>query len=200
MISDNQSVVEDALSEIAHPLSYSEASSMASFAEPVKLYDQWQSLPGAVPHHKYIKATMFDPKILPFMHILDVIPAGVDGNDTGDVDFQFRLFGTGARNHYGKEGTSKRLSHMSHDGSGSGFDSTPTTNNNFSSLRDLTDNFAVSTWEFGQSQGFLSWSQDAVGVVDIGGDNSALWLGLFHEGDERPPTQSELPDSGSSCD
>lgn len=124
MMSDTQSVVEDALREIATPLSYKEAAASPLFKEPVKLYDHWQALPGEIPHYSHIKPQIFDPAILPFMHILDVIPVGADGNDTGDVDFQFRLFGTGARDNYGKEGTNRRLSHMSHEGSGSGFDIT----------------------------------------------------------------------------
>ncbi len=79
---------------------------------------------------------------------------------------------------------------------GNGFYSTPTTDINFSSSNDLYNNFHISNWEFGESQGFLSWSPDAVGVVDIDG-NGALWLGLFHAGDERAPNSSELP-SGSN--
>ncbi|MBF7074568.1 carbohydrate-binding protein [Glaciecola sp. MH2013] len=80
---------------------------------------------------------------------------------------------------------------------GSGFNNNPTKTINFSSQSDIDNNFAVSSWEFSESKGFLSWSPDAVGVVDIGGGNGALWLGLFHEGDERAPNSSEIP-GGSS--
>ena len=82
---------------------------------------------------------------------------------------------------------------------GSGFNNNPTTDINFSVRRDIDDNFFISDWEFGQSQGFLSWSKDAVGIVDLGNGNSAMWLGLFHAGDERGPGPSEIPtESGNT--
>lgn len=82
---------------------------------------------------------------------------------------------------------------------GSGFNNNPTTDINFSARPDIDDNFFISDWEFGQSQGFLSWSKDAVGIVDLGNGNSAMWLGLFHAGDERGPRASEIPtESGNT--
>ena len=119
-----QSVVEDELREVSNILPYAEITEIDSFEQPVTLFKQWQALPDDVPHYSHIKPDMFSPSLLPFMHILDVIAPDDETNDTGDVDFQFRLFGTGARDHYGKEGTSRRLSQMSHAGSGSGFDIT----------------------------------------------------------------------------
>lgn len=119
-----QSVVEDELREVSRILPYEEIAQINSFEEPVKLFKQWLDLPGDPPHYRHIKPNLFAPSLLPFMHILDVIPLTDETNDAGDIDFQFRLFGTGARDHYGKEGTKRRLSHMSHAGSGNGFDIT----------------------------------------------------------------------------
>lgn len=85
-----------------------------------------------------------------------------------------------------------------YDWNGSGFNANPTTNIEFSTADDIYLNFNVSSWEFGQSQGFLSWSENAVGVVDLGDGNGALWLGLFHNGQERAPTGGEIPTSGGS--
>lgn len=78
---------------------------------------------------------------------------------------------------------------------GNGFNSNTTTNIEFSSASEINEHFHVSFWEFGQSQGFLSWSPNAVGVVDLGNGNGALWLGLFHAGDERAPVGAEIPPS-----
>ncbi len=124
MIHEHQSVVEDALSETARVLTYEEAVKIPSFDGPVSLYATWRSLPGDVPHYNLIKPHLFEPAQLPLMYILDVITEDASDNSTGDVDFQFRLFGTANTDHYGKEGTSRRLSQMSHAGSGSGFDIT----------------------------------------------------------------------------
>ncbi len=124
MIKDHQSVVEDQLRETSKVLSYEEVTLLPSFAGPVKLYETWKALPGDVPHYSHIKPGLFEPAELPLMYILDVIEETAEDNDTGDVDFQFRLFGTANRDHYGKEGTRKRLSQMSHAGAGSGFDIT----------------------------------------------------------------------------
>jgi hypothetical protein len=82
-----------------------------------------------------------------------------------------------------------------YDWNGSSFNANPTTTIDFSSADDIHLNFNVSSWEFGQSQGFLSWSENAVGVVDLGDGNSALWLGLFHNGQERAPVGNEIPGS-----
>ncbi|NVK54803.1 MAG: carbohydrate-binding protein [Alteromonadaceae bacterium] len=81
---------------------------------------------------------------------------------------------------------------------GSGFDSTPTKVINFSSMSDITSNFYISNWEFGESKGYLSWSSDAVGIVDIGNNNKALWLGLFMNGQERAPQAADLPNGSTS--
>lgn len=124
MITGNSSVVEDALREESAIVPYAEIVDTPSFQAPVALYHFWKSLPGEVPHQSEIKPNVLDPKLLPFMYILDVIPSDAEGNTTGKLDFEFRLFGTGSRDHYGKEGTSRRLSAMSHDGAGLGFDIT----------------------------------------------------------------------------
>ncbi|MFT7561636.1 MAG: hypothetical protein ACI93R_003565 [Flavobacteriales bacterium] len=76
---------------------------------------------------------------------------------------------------------------------GSGFNANPTKTIDFNNTDDLHNNFAVSNWEFGQSMGYLSWSPDAVGVVDLGNNNGALWLGMFHADQERAPTGGEIP-------
>lgn len=80
-----------------------------------------------------------------------------------------------------------------YDWNGDGFNSSPTKSIDFSLASDIYDNFNVSNWAFGESKGYVSWSQDAVGVVDLDNNNGALWLGLFHSGQERAPTQAELP-------
>lgn len=85
-----------------------------------------------------------------------------------------------------------------YDWNGSGFNSNPTKSIEFSSVNDIYNNFNVSNWAFGESKGYVSWSQDAVGVVDLGNNNGALWLGLFHNGQERAPTLAELPSSNTT--
>ncbi|MFT7562268.1 MAG: beta-glucanase (GH16 family) [Flavobacteriales bacterium] len=85
-----------------------------------------------------------------------------------------------------------------YDWNGSSFNANPSTSIDFSSTDDLHNNFNVSNREFGQSMGYLSWSENAVGIVDVGNGNGALWLGLFHNGQERAPSGSELPTSGGT--
>lgn len=124
MIKDTQSIVEDTLTEVSEIVQYSQIKDKPSFHWPVVLYQFWQSLPGEVPHQSEIKPHLLAPEVLPYMYILDVIPADSPNNPTKKMDFEFRLFGTGSRKHYGKEGTQKRLSAMSHNGAGLGFDIT----------------------------------------------------------------------------
>jgi hypothetical protein len=80
-----------------------------------------------------------------------------------------------------------------YDWNGNGFNELPTTNIEFTSMDDVTNNFNVSTWEFGESKGNVTWSDQAVGVADVGNGNGALWLGLFHKGKERAPLPNEIP-------
>ena len=80
-----------------------------------------------------------------------------------------------------------------YDWNGNGFNESPTTSIAFTSMDDVTNNFNVSTWEFGESKGNVTWSEQAVGVADLGNGNGALWLGLFHKGKERAPLPSEVP-------
>lgn len=80
-----------------------------------------------------------------------------------------------------------------YDWNGNGFNESPTTSIDFTSMDDVTNNFNVSTWEFGESKGNVTWSDQAVGVADLGNGNGALWLGLFHKGKERAPLPSEIP-------
>jgi len=80
-----------------------------------------------------------------------------------------------------------------YDWNGNGFNELPTTNIEFTSIDDVTNNFNVSTWEFGESKGNVTWSDQAVGVADVGNGNGALWLGLFHKGKERAPLPNEIP-------
>jgi hypothetical protein len=82
-----------------------------------------------------------------------------------------------------------------YDWNGGGFNSTPSETIDFNNVDDIYNNFNVSNWEFGQSLGYLSWSQDAVGIVNLSEGNGALWLGLFYSGQERPPLGSEIPSS-----
>lgn len=121
MITGSQSVVEDSLQEVSAILSLVEIQDRPSFAEPIKLAEMWQALPGDIPHYKHIRPALFDAKILPFIYILDVVTEGHPEYRGDGVDFKFRLFGTGSRDNYGKEGTSRFLSDMSHAGSGNGF-------------------------------------------------------------------------------
>lgn len=124
MIKDTQSVVEDALTESSEIVAFNQIKDTPSFHWPVVLYQFWQSLPGDVPRQNEIKPHLLDPQILPYMFILDVVPADSPDNHTKKLDFEFRLFGTGSTDNYGKEGTAKRLSAMSHKGAGLGFDIT----------------------------------------------------------------------------
>lgn len=120
MISELQSVREQDLREIAHPVTYEEAMTTASFTEPLKLFEIWHELPGDIPHYNHVKPTLFRPGLLPSMYILDVLPADDDENETGDVDFRFRLFGTANRENYGKEATGNRLSQSAQEGAEQG--------------------------------------------------------------------------------
>ncbi|WP_262695845.1 PAS domain-containing protein [Kordiimonas aquimaris] len=120
MISELQSVREQNLREIAHPITHEEAMATASFAEPFKLFEIWRKLPGDIPHYSHVKPTLFRPSLLPSMYILDVLPADDDENETGDVDFRFRLFGTANRDNYGKEATGNRLSQSAREGADQG--------------------------------------------------------------------------------
>lgn len=124
MIKNTQSIVEDELREVSEIVQYNQIKNLPSFHWPIVLHQFWQSLPGDVPHQSEIKPHLLDPQILPYMFILDVIVADNPDNHTNKLDFEFRLFGTGSREHYGKEGTAKRLSAMAHDGAGLGFDIT----------------------------------------------------------------------------
>jgi len=85
-----------------------------------------------------------------------------------------------------------------YDWNGSGFNSSASTDIGFSSANDIYDNFNISDWEFGQSLGYLSWSQYSVGVADLGNGNGALWLSLSYSGQERPPVGSEIPASATT--
>jgi hypothetical protein len=80
-----------------------------------------------------------------------------------------------------------------YDWNGNGFNESPTTSIDFTSIDDVTNNFNISTWEFGESKGNVTWSDQAVGIADLGNGNGALWLGLFHKGKERGPLPSEIP-------
>jgi hypothetical protein len=80
---------------------------------------------------------------------------------------------------------------------GNGYAGTPTKTINFDNYADLTANFNISTWEFwSQSNSYVHWRADAVGVVDLGGGNGGLWLGLFLNGNQRPPAGAEIPGGG----
>jgi hypothetical protein len=82
---------------------------------------------------------------------------------------------------------------------GTGFSGTPTKTINFDSYADLTANFNISNWEFhAQSNNYVFWRPDAVGVVSLGNGNSGLWLGLFLNGKQRSPAGAEIPGSSSS--
>lgn len=120
MISELQSVREQGLREIARPVTYEEAQVTASFTEPLKLFKIWSGLPGNIPHYSHIKPALFSTSLLPSMYILDVLPSDKPENETGDVDFRFRLFGTANRENYGKEATGNRLSQSAREGADHG--------------------------------------------------------------------------------
>jgi len=81
---------------------------------------------------------------------------------------------------------------------GSGFNSSPSKTINFNNQSDITNNFHTSSWEFGESKQNVIWSPSSVGVVNLPGGGSALWLGLFHAGSERAPRGAEIPNSSNA--
>ncbi len=125
MISELQSVREQRLREVARELALEQAAAIPTFEKPIELFRMWQGMDGDIPHFSNVKATAFGADMLPNMYILDVVPATAEENQTGDVDFRFRLFGTANRLNYGAEATGNRLSESAaagaDDGVASGF-------------------------------------------------------------------------------